>query len=531
MGYVIAISGPVAVGKTAVLDAAAARFGAVRISTRQALLARRKGDNARDALQAAGEAEDKATDGAWVAEEVSRQLRDIPEESLVFVDAVRIPRQVEHLREALGRRFYHVHLTAPRGELEKRYLGRSREMREVETYEELLASRTEAEIERLADVADVVIDTDRMLPASVLARAVGALRLYPREPERLVDVIVGGQFGSEGKGNICAHLATDYDVLMRVGGPNAGHKVAHPKYTYVQLPSGTGSNPRARLIIGAGATISVSTLLREIREREITGERLSIDPQAVIIEDSDIELETQVLGSIASTKQGVGAATARKVINRGKELDYLGAKVRLAKDISDFETFRRDTKIELEKAYAAGQRIMLEGTQGTDLSLHHGEYPNVTSRETTASGCLADAGIGPLRVRRVVMVTRTYPIRVGGPSGNLPREISLDVVAERSGLSLNAITDTEKGSVSLRLRRIAEFDWEQVRRAAALNGATDIALTFADYISSLNEGARRYDRLTKETKDFIAAVESVANAPVSLIATDKRTVIDRRTWR
>jgi adenylosuccinate synthase len=100
---------------------------------------------------------------------------------------------------------------------------------------------------------------------------------------------------------------------------------------------------------------------------------------------------------------------------------------------------------------------MLEGTQGTDLSIHHGYYPKVTSRETTASGCLADAGIAPLRVRKVIMVTRTYPIRVGGTSGHLPNEIEADVVAQRSGLPVDEIKTTEVGTISGNPRRIGEF--------------------------------------------------------------------------
>src|SRR5258706_15007939 len=109
----------------------------------------------------------------------------------------------------------------------------------------------------------------------------------------------------------------------------------------------------------------------------------------MIIEQSDRDLESQTFDAIGSTKKGVGAATARKIVGRdGKE--HLGAAVRLASHIDELKSYIRDTKTELERAYSAGQRIMLEGTQGTDLSIHHGSYPHVTSRETTTSGCLAD---------------------------------------------------------------------------------------------------------------------------------------------
>jgi adenylosuccinate synthase len=347
----------------------------------------------------------------------------------------------------------------------------------------------------------------------------------------LVDVLVGAQYGSEGKGNIAAFLAREYDLLVRVGGPNAGHKVAYPKYTFVHLPSGTNRNPNARLIIGPGAVIDVDVLLKEIQDCEVEVARLSIDPQAMIIEASDKEWEEQHLSTMGSTKQGVGAATARKILGRD-EAEVLGAKVRLAKNIAALAPYIRDTSAELDRAYAARHKIMLEGTQGTYLSLHHGFWPHVTSRDTTCAGCLADAGIAPLRVRKVVMVTRTYPIRVGGTSGEMKREISKEVIAERSGLPVEEIDATERASRTGRRRRIAEFDWVQLRRSATLNGATDIALSFSDYIRIENKRARRYEQLTAETIMFIEEVERVTGARVSLISTqfDLRNIIDRRSW-
>jgi adenylosuccinate synthase len=228
----------------------------------------------------------------------------------------------------------------------------------------------------------------------------------------------------------------------------------------------------------------------------------------------------------------VGAATARKVIGRGSKPPF-GERVRLAWQHPDLKPYIKSVARELEDAYAAGKRVMLEGTQGTGLSLHHASYPHVTSRETTASGCLADAGISPNRVRRVIMVTRTYPIRVGGNSGPMALPIDTKIVSDRSGVPKHEIDETEIGTISGVPRRIAEFDWEQLRRSSVLNGATDIALTFADYITVENRNARRFDQLSAETKAFIAEVEHVANAPVSLIATrfHRFGIIDRRTWR
>jgi adenylosuccinate synthase len=112
------------------------------------------------------------------------------------------------------------------------------------------------------------------------------------------------------------------------------------------------------------------------------------------------------------------------------------------------------------------------------------------------------------------------------------REITWDTIAQRSGLPAELIKDAEIGSVSGNPRRVAEFSWAQLRHSARLNGGTDIALTFADYLDARNRGARRFGQLTSETIEFINEVEAVAGAPVSLISAgfDGRGPIDRRLW-
>ncbi|MFK4258376.1 adenylosuccinate synthetase [Agrobacterium tumefaciens] len=529
MGKVILISGPISVGKSALVSAFMERFGAWRISTRQLLL-QRSPEGDREGLIKLGLELDRSTSGSWVLDEFLRAAQGDLEGQTWLIDAVRTLDQIQHFRRQLSGTVFHIHLTAPIGVLRRRYLERPAELQEFSSYDEARLHGTERNIEELASAADCVLDTHTNDAASLLARAASHLRLFPRKKEKLVDVLVGAQFGSEGKGNVCAHIAKDYQVLVRVGGPNAGHKVSFPKYDYIQLPSGTLSNPDAKLLIGAGATLSIKQVLKEIKDLGLTGERLSIDPQAVIIEDQDIETEAGSLEAIGSTKKGVGVATARKIVGRGDRI-YFEAPVRLARDVPEFKEFVRCTKIELEKAYIRGDRILLEGTQGTDLSIHHGHYPWVTSRETTASGCLADAGIAPARVRRVIMVTRTYPIRVGGESGPMMREIDFATIAERSGLPEAEIRGTEVGTVSGKKRRIGEFDWEQVRRSAVLNGATDIALTFADYIDAVNKNAQDYSMLTPETKAFVEELESVTGTNVTWIMKDfgeNAIVIDRQ---
>jgi len=185
-----------------------------------------------------------------------------------------------------------------------------------------------------------------------------------------------------------------------------------------------------------------------------------------------------------------------------------------------------------DQARVWGGGVLLEGTQGTSLSLHHGIYPWVTSRETSVAGCLADAGIASTRVRRVIMVCRTYPIRVGGPSGPMELEIEYEELARRSGIDIAELKKTETTTTTRRQRRLAEFDWEQLHRSTLLNGPTDIALTFVDYLSKANRDAFRFDQLKPETTRFIEEVERVSGVPVSLISTsfNWRNVIDRRSW-
>lgn len=540
---IVVLSGPVGSGKTTLARSLAAKFKAVHIRTQDLMADVAAGlgivlEPERRAMQKFGGQLDRDTDEQWVADQVAKLAGGGGARSkLLIVDAVRTLRQVEALREVFPAAVTHIHVNAPETVLTQRYQDRRDSgFAELGSYQDVAADPTEANVVTLASDADITIDTHRCSELDVLARATAALNLYPSLSDRLVDVYIGGQYGSEGKGNIAYHLANEYDLLMRVGGPNAGHKVpTAPPYTHRLLPSGTLGNPRAMLVIGPGATLDLTVLMQEIAACSVDDERLSIDPQAMIIEAADLEKEAELVKTIASTGKGGGAAAARRIMGR-----HGGAypKVRLARDVPELTAYVRSTADILEAAFRDGKKVMLEGTQGTLLSLFHGFYPWVTSRDTTTAACLSEAGIGPHRLRKVVMVVRTYPIRVGDPpaspatSGVMGAEIDWSEIAERSGLNEEKLRDTERGSVSGSKRRVAEFDWNLLRRASELNGATDIALTFADYLSAENLHARRFDQLTDDTIRFVEEVSRVGGAPVSLIATgfDNRALIDRREW-
>lgn len=516
MKLVVALSGAVGSGKSTVAKAILSQVKGQRLSTRELIIARTLVDSERLALQAAGDQLDAVTDFGWISEAIDAMDGETGDEVLV-IDALRRTQQLDRLRSRFPGRFRHIHLTVDAEVLKARHAVRQHDVVEPSDYTAVTANATEANVGDLAKNADIVFDPSRLDDVSIAAVVLAGLGLMRRVVRPLVDVVVGGQYGSEGKGNICSYLAEDYAVLMRVGGPNAGHKVKDPDFDFVHLPSGALHNPAARLLIGPGATLSLGKVLEEIERIGVLPSRLSIDPQAIVIDPNDVAIEEGSLEVIGSTKKGVGVATARKILNRGNE-PVLGVPVRLARDEPKLAAFVRPTWIELETAYAAKERVMLEGTQGTDLSIHHGMWPHVTSRETTASGCMADAGVPHDRVDKVIMVVRTYPIRVGGKSGYMGREIGAEVIAARSGLDEAEIRATEVGTISGKPRRIAEFDLGQVRRAAALNGATEIALTFADYLSKANRDAATIDELGGETRSLIRQIEEVTGIPVTLIS-------------
>ncbi len=533
----VVISGGMASGKSILAERLRSDFHCRVVKTSE-IIRRHQSSRAtgnRRSLQRKGNELDRRTDFGWIADHVAREIRPGDGDSLVVLEGVRKPQQIERILSRIGHRHVrHVHLSVDAATQKERFDASKRSKDADLSFEEAVNDASEREVAKLAARADMVIPTERHTPADVFYRVSARLNLQSRSSDRLVDVLVGGQYGSEGKGNIADYLSPEYDVLMRVGGPNAGHKVYEdPPYTHVSLPCGTRNNESQTLLIGPGAVIDPGGLLNEIRDCEVEAGRLIVDEQAVLISRTDREWEEEHLKEeIGSTAQGVGKATARRVTDRFRD----ERACRLARDVgpefSELRPYLGATNERLEKAYARGEKILLEGTQGTGLSMFHGDYPSVTSRDTTVSGCLSEAGIGPRRVNRIVLVCRTYPIRVGGESGSFSKEIDWKTVAERSGMRLEALHGHEIGSVSGKRRRVGEFDWKMLRRACHLNSPTDVALTFVDYLDKANGEAIRFDQLTVETIEFVEDIEMVAGVPCSLIANgfDYKCVIDRRRW-
>lgn len=573
MCEIVLLSGRLCTGKSGLAQALRHAFQYDVVKTSEILRdeAHRRGlATDRRSLQTLGDQLDSGSAGEWVFSAVLERASRLGQNARVVVDNIRTREQLERFRGRYDIRVTHVHLYAPLPELQRRYDKRREEdsIADIDAYTAADVLQVDADVQFFKLDADVRINVARTDTPDNLVRVAARLGLYSPPDVRCVDVVVGGQFGSEGKGHIAAYLAREYDVLVRVGGPNAGHSVsaASGVYVYHQLPSGT-KDTDARILLGPGMTLNVEALMKEIEECQIGPERLFIDPQAMIIEPQDIAKETALVASIASTGRGGGAAAARRILDR-----HPGA-VRLARDIPLLKPFvghgpeyRGSTTVQLENAYREGWSVLLEGTQGSGLSIYHGQYPYVTSRDTNVAGCLAEAGISPSRVRRIVMVVRPTPIRVGNPdgegihavrdarstcgsylsspasrhSGDLRHETTFDEVARQAGLDPAEVVVHEKTSTTKRNRRVGWFDWELFRKACALNAPSDIVLTFADYLSSKNQRARRFEQLDEDTIKFIEELERVAHAPVSLINTrfvraneerlDRRSVIDRRNW-
>ncbi|KXB02100.1 adenylosuccinate synthetase [candidate division MSBL1 archaeon SCGC-AAA833F18] len=330
-------------------------------------------------------------------------------------------------------------------------------------------------------------------------------------------IIAGGQWGDEGKGKIAAYLAlTDKPkIIARAGvGPNAGHTVVWKgeKLGLREISCGF-VHEGARVLIGPGVLVNPEVVLDEIEKTEI-GDRMGIDRKCAIIEQKHIEQDRSskhLKGEIGTTGTGCGPANAERV-NRSSKL---------AEEIEELKEFLTDVPQEVNVALEKGERVFIEGSQGFGLSLIHGTFPYVTSKDISASTLAADVGVGPTNVDEVLLIFKAYISRVG--AGPFPTEMPLEK-AEEMGI-------VEHGTVTGRRRRIGEFDFDLAKRSIMINGATQLAITNVDRLFDGNKGIQKYDKLTKEARDFIEKIESEVNVPVTLVSTGPKTedIIDLRS--
>jgi adenylosuccinate synthase len=334
-------------------------------------------------------------------------------------------------------------------------------------------------------------------------------------------VIVGAQWGDEGKGKIVDLLAENADVVCRYqGGPNAGHTIIREgeRFALHQVPSGIVSG--AECVVGAGCVVDPEQLVAELDELEARGvatDRLRLSGNAHLIMPWHVLLDSateRALGTlqIGTTRRGIGPAYADKASRLGIRVqDLLDGKILRQKievalaeknvildrvhDIDPIELeplaarmeelavrlrpHVADVSLLVDRALAEGKRVLFEGAQGTLLDLDHGTYPFVTSSSPIAAGAATSIGIGPTRIDDVLGVAKAYVTRVG--EGPFPTEIEgpdQERIRELGG---------EYGTTTGRERRCGWLDLVGLRLAARLNGLTSLALTKLDVLSHVGE--------------------------------------------
>ena len=338
--------------------------------------------------------------------------------------------------------------------------------------------------------------------------------------DRRCIVVVGAQWGDEGKGKIVDALAESADVVVRYqGGANAGHTVVTGETEIIlhQIPSGV-LHPGTRCLIGNGVVLDPDTLvseMEELRQRgvDVTG-RLFLSERAhlVLPYHKVLDRASEKRQRLGTTGRGIGPAYEAKFGRRGIRVVDLVDRARLADLIADrvdtangllemmgsservsvndhLEGLDRwapillpmaaDTGRMAYEALRSGNRILLEGAQGVLLDVDHGTYPYVTSSNTAAGGASVGAGIGPTAIDAVLGVVKAYTTRVG--NGPLPTE------ADEKQASLLRSLGGEFGATTGRPRRCGWFDAVVARYAVRVNGLTDLAVTKLDVLDTMEE--------------------------------------------
>ena len=328
-------------------------------------------------------------------------------------------------------------------------------------------------------------------------------------------VVVGGFFGDEGKGKIISYLALkdNPSIVVRGGaGPNAGHTVIDGNRTYKirMLPSGF-LNKKSKVMIGPGVVINPDVLLKEINDFDVSN-RAFVDRNCGVIEQTHLieDSKGRLKDTIGSTGSGTGPANAERAMRT----------LKLAKDFESLSSYLEDVPTAVNNALDSKENVLVEGTQGTHLSLWHGTYPYVTSKDVTASAICSDIGLGPKKVDEVMVVFKSYVTRVG--TGPMENELTPEETSKKGW--------DEVGTVTGRQRRAAEFDFNLARKAIMLNSATQIAITKLDVLFPDCANKISFDSLNTEAKSFIKKIEQNLNVPVTLIGTGPNVndVIDIR---
>ena len=404
-------------------------------------------------------------------------------------------------------------------------------------------------------------------------------------------VIVGAQWGDEGKGKIVDLLAAQADVVVRYGGgANAGHTlvVGDEKVVFHLVPSGA-LHAKTRCLLGAGMVIDPAVLVEELAV--MRGRGLLSEGRVIVSDAAHLVLPQHKLvdalrergpRAIGTTQRGIGPCYEDRAARRGvRALDLADRASLQAKVEANLEGWRPviealggdtpsagpivegllaaaavlvplvgDVTSALHAARAAGQRILLEGAQGTMLDLDHGTFPFVTSSSVTAGGACTGTGLGPTHIDRVLGITKAYTTRVG--EGPFPTELFGE-----EGDRLRA-AGGEYGATTGRPRRCGWLDLPVLRHAVRVNGLSELALTKLDVLSGVDPlrvcvayeldgrrlevppssglervrplyeelpgfrgelgGVRSMNDLPEDARRYVARIEELAGVPITIVS-------------
>ncbi len=364
-------------------------------------------------------------------------------------------------------------------------------------------------------------------------------------------VVVGCQWGDEGKGKIVDFLASDYDIVVRYnGGNNAGHTVVigDEKYKFHLIPS--GSIQKKKVVMGNGMAVDPKVLISEIK----TLKEKNLDPKLFLSDRAHVIMPYHRMldasrekkrcgGKLGTTGRGIGPAYVDKVgrtesirmcdLVNGSLKDRIKGIIELKKDylvcigaikpeeiesyvndiVKEYEGYAKilrpyicDTSIMINEEIKKGSSILFEGAQGMMLDVDHGTYPFVTSSSVTSGGVCAGAGVGPKVIGKVVGIAKAYTTRVGG--GPFPTELH-----DKKGDELRE-RGAEFGTTTGRPRRCGWLDLVVLRHAATINGLDGIVLTKMDVLSGTGKVkvCTAYKIDGKTVNNMPASIKDMENA-------------------
>ncbi|MEK9184297.1 MAG: adenylosuccinate synthetase [Patescibacteria group bacterium] len=329
----------------------------------------------------------------------------------------------------------------------------------------------------------------------------------------MITLVLGGQYGGEGKGKISAFLAEQnhFDIVCRTGGVNSKH-TAHKEgkaYDLRQIPTAATTSFKGKIVYGAGSLVHIPTLLEEMEMLGVSRSQILIDSQTGILTEENIQSQRSDSRyiTLGSTMTGTGHATAQRALR----------KLPIAKDFSELTTILGNVSMFLHEQLAAGKNVMIEGHQSSGLSNFHGDYPYTSNRDSTAAALLSELGIGPRYPMRIVLVIKVFPTR--NHNGRLPNEMTVE---EADALNIKEYGGGSWGIENNR-RRVGRIDLEDIKRAVYLNTPTEIAVTGMDYLDPNSRLSTDWENLSEEGKNLIGQIEEASDVPVSLISTGPET--------